>query len=875
MDDVKPTYVGATGALLAACKATFEWNSEEPVVVIIWHEGWMQADLNFWDTLHETLTAQTAIRLLVTFFGDVPQDFAEKESGDPLLHLLQAISSDTRNAVGNPSGWASLTDFERLYSASLIWTKTADSALIRLSKVCSAIASSMEPPAERRKYPQVTLPEFFLFLSDPRQSRAINLHNAKNSEEGRNGLRLLKWLASYALVPRATPLKILLVENKPGDFASQPPSKDQPVDRDLGSINAAIARSLEKFAFSTSPLSFFSQAKIYLVKRDFDKLRFEQGRKDFIVKVWNSDEGRDGGKPEKIPWDDLDLVLQDIVLKDEDAQLTGLELVSHYFEACPQALVFLLTSLDIESLVGSGDVNDRYVDCTVSKSAMETLWYEYRRCFQERYGRMFWPDWASATDDERKLLRNLFGSLRKWQIEPDILWHGQTLPEMIDHAHRHITALWDLTNDFVGTLLENGGADMKVLALRHRVSLALAVWMHDVGHRGDEYMAEPMDIRSNHAGISERLLLRNPDAYGLGWLVEEHRPARKPRAGSKEEINRDARLEARNSKLCSHEQDDTELCLLRQVGLLCRHHQSNAPLDGGSTIRMAARGKSPSYYSLIPDPDDGSINGERFLRGMIDPSCPMPSPRGTRVRTLDDFELSDKSAFRSLVGLLRILDALQLHRARVGSAASIASFIEFLDNRFHWCGNERDRLEEAMRKALPGTRAFQRAIGDLDALAEYEILLSTQQVHFWRQAAVHEVVTHWEWQTGGKACVGITYRMNARGLSTLEKLVTSLPKSDGTLKEVFISRILKSATGMDRLQIDPDELREPFAKWICNVLEEVITPEHNSQYPPDKSNAGGYGGAVAPHVTLRVAVDGIEEHIFDAPHVLHEQNGGT
>lgn len=70
---------------------------------------------------------------------------------------------------------------------------------------------------------------------------------------------------------------------------------------------------------------------------------------------------------EPFGWDEVDLVLQDIVLDDDSKTADGLELVPHYFEACPQALVFVLTSLDIESLVGSGDVNWKYVDCIISK----------------------------------------------------------------------------------------------------------------------------------------------------------------------------------------------------------------------------------------------------------------------------------------------------------------------------------------------------------------------------------------------------------------------------------------------------------------------------------------------------------------------------
>ena len=658
-------------------------------------------------------------------------------------------------------------------------------------------------------------------------------------------------------MPRTLPLNILLVENDPKSLSMK-----------NGTIRERLAAAVLGLNH-VDPLGAFRASKIYLVSEDFDRLRNSDEWTTIEAQVVTFDSGKLISIEKKnIPWAELDLVLQDIVLDEGCSELGGLELTPHYFEACPQALVFLLTSLDVESLVGSGDVNWRYVDCIVSKDALETLWYEYHRCFQERFGRMFWPDWGRASDPNdpnRSLLRDLFGSLRKWQIEPDILWHGQTLPEMIDHANRHITALWRLVNHFVATVIENGGADDSILDLKHRVALAVAVWMHDVGHRGDQYVAGSMDIRASHAGISERLLLRNPDAYSLGWLLKDAWTPNENCRGSRSD-----RLECRNSTSCA--KDDGHLCLLREVGLLCRHHQSNAPLDEKSVDYMAEKGKIPSTYSLIPYSGHSRIDAEQFLAGMTNEALPLPCPSGTGLRRLDQFKLRKLDGFRSVAGILRMLDALQLHRSRVGSAASINSFEEFLDNRFQWCATKRTELEEALRTALPGTRAFQRTLKELDDLGEYAILLNCQKVHFWRQAVAHEVEVIWRWQTEGKAQIDVAFTLNERALSSLGNRTATLPSAHGG--ETLDIRLDEALTDRSKIP-DPlmpeHRLRPAISSWLDNVRGDVIESEHKSQYGAKQERKSGYRGVLATYVTFRVVVTGTDQGRFrGGPHIVHE-----
>ena len=157
------------------------------------------------------------------------------------------------------------------------------------------------------------------------------------------------------------------------------------------------------------------------------------------AELWEMKEGQWQTGKDNVPWKELDLILQDIMLDKRDKEPTGLDLVPRYLEYCPQALVFALTGMDVESLIHGGSIDWQYLDGVVPKRRLGTLWWQYYQAFCRRFGRMFWQPWLHPEKDgmgDRQSLRDLFGCLRKWRLEPAILEHGQGVQEMIDHAHR-------------------------------------------------------------------------------------------------------------------------------------------------------------------------------------------------------------------------------------------------------------------------------------------------------------------------------------------------------------------------------------------------------------------------------------------------------
>lgn len=158
--------------------------------------------------------------------------------------------------------------------------------------------------------------------------------------------------------------------------------------------------------------------------------------------------------------------------------------------------------------------------------------------------------------------------------------------------------------------------------------------------------------------------------------------------------------------------------------------------------------------------------------------------------------------------------------------------------RFGWCKAERLRIEEDRRAATPGRRAYQRASARLAELDEYEILLTTQLLHFWRQAAVREVEVRWVWAKDGSASVEVLYSLDELALSELDKLMTEVPDFRGDLKPFDLAKNIKGET--------------PREKWIENLEQEVVEPERKSQYLG--SDHHGYQQALLTGITFGVGV---------------------
>ncbi len=543
------------------------------------------------------------------------------------------------------------------------------------------------------------------------------LHRA---EFGRIGIEFLAGLSLPNVGEyREMCLNVLIVDNKPNEIFEY----DEFLPPDLGIL---FWKNANCWKFNTDKgLDSFHDA--------VRKGQISEG----LIEKW--DLGTDS--PEQPDLHEFDLVLQDQFL--DSKKLSGTDFAELYYEVMPQAQVFLTTGLDVQSLVSLG--HHRFVDRIIPKHHLAARPWYYYLAFTDVMGSMFWESWLKATDknkealESRPTLRALLGTLRRWQREPEILWHGQALAEMVDHGDAHISDLWRLSDQILGARKKTQelaiGLDKVTTA--ERVLLALGIWLHDIGHRGDDLTVDPPSIRDAHGSISERLVLQDPDAFGLGW------------------IKRDGDDVAKRN-------ETSGLTPLRQVGLLCRHHQSSAPLFADAVANLHYGLKFGSDYARVAWDGNKELQTD-VLEKWRDDDLDLPWIAHD-VRVLEDFEDKEPGNGPSLLKcacLLRLFDAIQLSRSRAGSKVRIETHRLYRKNRKEWAKKRKLEVQRLMALAPVGSKNYLELLKELLSIESYEDLLEVQDVHLWRQYVVHRCYAKYETPDKGKAQIRVTYELVA------------------------------------------------------------------------------------------------------------------
>jgi len=438
-----------------------------------------------------------------------------------------------------------------------------------------------------------------------------------------------------------------------------------------------------------------------------------------------------------ISWDNIDIILQDIHLGMRVPY--GYELAEEYFRIAPQAMVFLLTGMDVESLAASGVTHK--ADRTLSKRRPRAILWHYYSRFRELFGDLLWPVWQSADDGgrftSRSAVRQLFGTLRRWQLEPEILFHGHALPEMVEHAFRHTAGVWQLAQDVLVPLIAHTGA---ALSDEERLLLCLGIWLHDVGHVGDDHFTDSTSIRAFHGSISDRHLLRNPDGVGLEWLSR----------WCTTECKNSSSTRQSNANLREGCGGTPSLCPLRRTGLMARYHQQSAPMFVENVASIIEKAKPITPYARVFLKATSSPLGTTWTEStdaLSDASAWMDDTRPLEfdahtVRLLTDFEPNaDKSAV-DLVRielLLRWLDALHLHEARVGSPVRLETLRSYLRVKQNHVAKRAGELEHQLYTHGGFDLHGRRVSNELESLYYYNQLLQAQDIHHWIHASVRRI----------------------------------------------------------------------------------------------------------------------------------------
>jgi hypothetical protein len=226
-----------------------------------------------------------------------------------------------------------------------------------------------------------------------------------------------------------------------------------------------------------------------------------------------------------------------------------------------------------------------------------------------------------------------FRQILSWKNMPHILWFGDKVPIMVDHGLSHSRNLWSLMN----SLYESLGGDQteRKAGLLHimgdgpnaeenLIAFLLAIWLHDIGHKGDQRYQSPPEVRRFHGAISAGLLSTRPDIY-LPHLED---------VGS----GRYARIE--------------------RIAVFCRSHVSNSPMDEAVFAQLLEKRKLEPPYELgnIPLVTRAGEGGMTF-------SLPLHVCEDTATGCKYPVVPPE---MRSAVSLFRFVDAVDMQRNRVG-----------------------------------------------------------------------------------------------------------------------------------------------------------------------------------------------------------------
>ncbi len=319
---------------------------------------------------------------------------------------------------------------------------------------------------------------------------------------------------------------------------------------------------------------------------------------------------------------DMDFVLLDLHFKGKP--YTGQKILEQLNNAIPELPIFILTkSHDIDMI---RDVFSLEADCFISKNRLVALPYYIYKFYKEA-GLLL----CCLQSPQR---RHFLGRLRYWKQHPDFLWFGDKCYHMVNHSFDHVENDWRLANQLLYPILRNAPETMFSEDL---YCLCMAIWLHDIGHKGNEKYGDPHEIRDNHGIISGELILTQPELLGIYDYTEDYKsmafpfgPMKKPVVQVIKEMVKERIKERRDGKLS----------IVEKIALISIYHKSNAPLSKSDYRQMVSKDKYiPKEYFTNSDKTKKEI-------------------------TLTD--ITDDRLLHKTVALFRFIDGLDINKNRVG-----------------------------------------------------------------------------------------------------------------------------------------------------------------------------------------------------------------
>jgi len=435
-------------------------------------------------------------------------------------------------------------------------------------------------------------------------------------------------------------------------------------------------------------------SQLYIRDSDFKKLYTELEKKvrepvseDTVIPC---EEIKDNGAiPVNVSLKDLDMALIDVALG-ERQEVDGIDFVNILRELRPELPAFILSMHTDYAIVKSAF--SRGCDFYIPKNQVFSIPYVYDAYIDE-IGEVV------RFIKEKELRRSLLGNIRYWHFKKQFLWFGDKCYHMIDHGFAHAKDNWEMTNNILPPLLRSGILKEKYKCEVNSDELiyafSMAIWLHDIGHKGNRHYGEPHLIRDTHGIISGELILSQGHYFG----IKEVRPKAKefnafyenlifPVGDQRKPVTQLLleQLKRRRTDKPEKNKQEKRLTITEMIALFSIYHKGNTPLTEKDYYNLKERGKFiPLDLFENSDRTQPIIPLERIL-----------------VEIGDD-EFSEH--FLALVALFRFIDGIDIHITRVGdpNEEALKKWVIQRDLEYNL-----DRLKELVRKmALQTSKELQ------------------------------------------------------------------------------------------------------------------------------------------------------------------------
>ena len=236
---------------------------------------------------------------------------------------------------------------------------------------------------------------------------------------------------------------------------------------------------------------------------------------------------------------------------------------------------------------------------------------------------------------------------------------------MVNHSFDHSLDNWKHMDMVLSDLIRIRGMDHilghdETYQKKLLYSLLMAIWLHDIGHKGADLYGEPHLIRDNHGYISGLLILRYPHLFRI--LDED-------------DFYRDLPFKEFSAIEAIYFRRKEGLSVTEGIALFSMYHKSNTPMDDIDYMNIQRKNK------LIPR--EFYIGGIRSISNVI-----------TLQKLLKERNLSDEEIdkFLNLLALFRFIDAIDIGELRVGDETEkmLKTSVIENDKRYMYAKMERE-----------------------------------------------------------------------------------------------------------------------------------------------------------------------------------------